>query len=125
MKYLCIKSVSIGEKDTSPLTTEVFTKNLEYECVNGFLTDNIGVKRSIDKPKFSEHFEGITVLNGYNQELFGYMAGEHGLTLLQSEMHEIIKIVKTEQDFISRTSVIDILFTANVPAEVIERINVL
>lgn len=56
MKYICIKSVSIGEKDTSPLTTEVFTKDLEYECVNGFLTDNIDVKRSIDKPKFKEHF---------------------------------------------------------------------
>lgn len=59
MNYRCIKSILVGEQDTSPIRTEVFTNGVEYTCVDGFLTDNIGAKRSIDKPKFKEHFKPV------------------------------------------------------------------
>lgn len=59
MNFKCIKSIFIGEQDTSIMRAEVFTVDVEYPCIDGFLTDNIGVKRSIDKPKFKEHFEPI------------------------------------------------------------------
>lgn len=56
MKYTCTKTVKINERDTSDLIQEVFSLGLEYDCVYGFLTDNIGIKRAISHPKFKEHF---------------------------------------------------------------------
>lgn len=58
-KYKCIKSISVGEQDTSHFKVEVFTEGTEYPYIDGYLTDNINVKRSIDKPKFKDHFEPV------------------------------------------------------------------